>query len=563
MESKIKGGEAQLSKIFSSEFVYIIPPYQRPYAWTDEETNELFDDFYNFYSENNDENYFLGSIVLIKKEGSTRSDVIDGQQRLTTLTILLSILAYKLKDDEFYDDLREFIIEKGKPTQGILAKPRLSLRERDNDFFKKYVQEMRFDELKEVNTDDIQYTEAQKNIKNNSLLLMQRIDEAFSSIEEIKKFVKFLVNQCYLIVVSTTSEDSAFRIFSVMNNRGLSLLPSDIIKADLIGKINDDMEKEDYTHKWEEIEVELTRDGFNDLFSQIRMIKCKEKAKKSLQEEFNKFVLPKLSNDIAIDFIDNTLIPYSQAYYDIKKCEYKSQRNAEQVNDILKWLNKIDNSDWVPVAMLYYKNNSDADSLYYFFKKLERLAAYMRASSWDVNSRIRRYASILSEIESNPTNQNYYSIELSYNEKKNFIDILNSDIYQMVSNKRNYIILRLDTFISDNTASYNYRVLTIEHVLPQTIKYGTEWDRTWINPDDRKYWLHKIGNLVPLSKRKNSEAQNYDFERKKSAYFKSKSGVAAYNLTTEVLSYNEWTPDIVKSRQQKLLNAFKKGWDLT
>ena len=224
-------------------------------------------------------------------------------------------------------------------------------------------------------------------------------------------------------------------------------------------------------------------------------------------------------------------------------------------------INKIDNSDWVPVAMLYYKNNKD-DSLYSFLKKLERLAAYMRASAWDVNKRIRRYADILRGIESDPTKQQYSNIELRNEEKNEFINILNSDIYQMVSNKRNYIILRLDSFISDNAAEYDYKVLTIEHVLPQTIKPGSEWDRTWINLEERKYWLHKIGNLVPLSKRKNSEAQNYDFERKKSAYFKSKSGVAAYNLTTDVLSYNEWTPEIVKNRQAKLLNAFKKGWDL-
>ena len=97
--SEINGHEYQLLKIFSSDFEYHIPAYQRPYAWTTEETNTLFDDLYSFFtSESEDENYFLGSIVLIKENTDQKADVIDGQQRLTTLTILFSVLADNLTD---------------------------------------------------------------------------------------------------------------------------------------------------------------------------------------------------------------------------------------------------------------------------------------------------------------------------------------------------------------------------------------------------------------------------------------------------------------------------------
>ena len=97
--SEITGHEYPLLKIFSSDFEYHIPAYQRPYAWTVEETSTLFDDLYSFYtSEPEDENYFLGSIVLIKENTDRRADVIDGQQRLTTLTILFAVLAECLKE---------------------------------------------------------------------------------------------------------------------------------------------------------------------------------------------------------------------------------------------------------------------------------------------------------------------------------------------------------------------------------------------------------------------------------------------------------------------------------
>ena len=85
MSNKITGKEYPLSKIFSSDFEYHIPGYQRPYAWTEEETGILFDDLYEFFQTEPVDNYFLGSIVLIKDETDRKADVIDGQQRLTKI----------------------------------------------------------------------------------------------------------------------------------------------------------------------------------------------------------------------------------------------------------------------------------------------------------------------------------------------------------------------------------------------------------------------------------------------------------------------------------------------
>lgn len=128
MSTKIKGAEYPLSKIFSSEFDYVIPAYQRPYAWTEEETGTLFEDLYEFYqSEPADESYFLGSIVLIKEEDMPLSEVIDGQQRLTTLTMLLAVLTSRLSGDD-WDDFRKYLIEPGRASLGIPTKPRLCLR---------------------------------------------------------------------------------------------------------------------------------------------------------------------------------------------------------------------------------------------------------------------------------------------------------------------------------------------------------------------------------------------------------------------------------------------------
>ena len=114
MSKKISGAEYPLSKIFSSDFDYVIPSYQRPYAWTVDQASELFDDLYDFYLREKEDTYFLGSIVLIKEEGKPYSEVIDGQQRLTTLTILLSSITSNLSGD-LRSDFENYIREQDVP----------------------------------------------------------------------------------------------------------------------------------------------------------------------------------------------------------------------------------------------------------------------------------------------------------------------------------------------------------------------------------------------------------------------------------------------------------------
>jgi hypothetical protein len=165
MTKKISGAEYPLSKIFSSDFEYIIPSYQRPYAWGVDQASELFDDLRGFYNAEDEEGYFLGSIVLIKSEGVPRSEVIDGQQRLTTLTMLLAVMACA-HGGKNKDDLKAYIIEPGKAMEGITAKPRLSLRERDRKFFTKYIQGLDLDALVALDPSTLD-NESQANIRTN------------------------------------------------------------------------------------------------------------------------------------------------------------------------------------------------------------------------------------------------------------------------------------------------------------------------------------------------------------------------------------------------------------
>ncbi len=561
--SEITGHEYQLLKIFSSDFEYHIPAYQRPYAWTVEETGTLFDDLYSFYtSEQEDENYFLGSIVLIKENTNRKADVIDGQQRLTTLTILFSVLAECLKDPEDKASCLELLQEKGHKLAGIASQPRVFLREWDQDFFNKYIQNVRIEELLKLDPANLD-TEAKKHIRENCIALKDRFYDTFQDDEnELIKFSNFLLNRCYLVVVATPSQASAFRIFSVMNSRGLNLLPTDIIKSETIGKLSKDLQKQ-YTDKWEELENQVGRDGFNEVFTHTRTIFTMEKAKKSLLEEFRAYVIPETTPQ---SLIDDYLEPYTMAYMKLKNCEYTSSKNAEEINGYLNWLNKNNNYDWMPLAILFMTMYpDDHDYLLWFVKKLERIASFLQVTAQDVNHRMTRYKFILTEMKERPDSSlenPLKNIELTEWEKEEFLKTLSGEIYTMPSARRNYIIQRLDSFVSDGGATYNTKLFTIEHVLPQNPSSGSEWYDLWPDNKTRQYWLNRIANLVPLTRQRNSAAQNYDFDTKKIKYFSTKGGTSSYQLTTQVISIDKWTPEVVEQRQKYLLNIFTENWQL-
>lgn len=563
MANKIIGKEYPVKDIFNKIFDYYIPPYQRPYAWSEEETRILFEDLYDFYkTADKEDNYFLGSIVLKKEEDIPQADVIDGQQRLTTLTILIAVMCSLMKGENF-DSGYKYIQEKGDKMEGIEPKPRLHLREKDQPFFNKYIQNIKIDELLQLNSGNFK-NEAQRHIQENCAVFRKCMMDYFKDDEEeIFDFCSFLIKRCYLVVVCAPSQQSAFRVFSVMNSRGMDLLPIDIVKADVIGKIPPS-EQQKYTDKWEEFETFATRDGFNEVFTHLRMIFAKTKAKKSLLEEFTQYVVKKLEPK---QLIDDYLAPYTNAYIHIKNKNYESVKNAEEINKCLFWLNKLEFSDWMPVAMKFYvSNQNDPDYMLWFFKKFERLTSYLHVTARDINQRIERYKLILDEMDNNPNStidNPLRSIELTSQEKKNFVTALNGDIYLYPAKRRNYIILRLNDFVSDGAQNVNYSpdILTIEHVLPQTVKPETEWAKTWPDEEIRKLWLNKIANLVPLTRQKNSKAQNYDFRTKVDIYFR-KNGTTSYPLTTQVVMETKWTLDLVEQRQKQLIQVFKDKWDL-
>ncbi len=559
---KIHGSEQTINKVYSDDFAFEIPHYQRPYSWTLEQAGELLDDLLGSLGaeERPIEDvppYFLGCIVLIKQENGPDAKVVDGQQRLTTLTVLLAVLRQCIEDKPSADDLTPFLYAKGNRMLGTSNRYRLLVRERDRAFFQEHVQEP--GGLAKLVKIDVKRLESisQLNLWANSVFLLARVQKLPDATRQ--RLAMYLLSRCVLVVVSSPDLDSAYRIFSILNNRGLDLSHSDILKAEVIGKLPAAI-SEDYSEKWEEAENALGVEGFKDLFAHIRMIYRKQKMRETVLKEFRDYVVP---HHAAKELIDGVILPLADAYQDIKGSTFESSRRAEEINSLFRWLNLIDNFDWIPPALQYLKAHRDEpDELFRFFTDLERLAAYMMICRVDITRRIERYGRVLSAMSDGvdlyaPTSP----LQLSAEERGAALEVLDGDLYQ-IKYVPKYVLLRLDALLSDGEAKYNLEVVSIEHVLPQTPAADSEWCSNFPDPTQRETTVHRLGNLVLLSHRKNSSAQNYDFDKKKGKYFLGKGKVSPFALTTQVLHEKAWTPDVVERRQKDLLGRLKSLWRL-
>lgn len=564
MARTLEAHDKLIREIFEGSYQFEIPDYQRPYAWTKEQAEELFTDLVEAmrYARTNGaaSQYFLGSIVLIKNDREPKSFVVDGQQRLTTLTMLFAVMRSAMPDAE--DDITDFLYKKGKKSLGEKNEYRLIAREEDADFFRSFIQEPGGISLLLASSDRLQ--DSRLRYRENAGLLLEKVQGL--SGDDRDALWRFLANDCSLVVISTPDLEAAYRIFSVLNNRGLDLAPIDIIKADVLGSIRSiggETTGRAYAKEWSRIENELGREAFGELFAHIRTLYAKQKQRATLVKEFQEHVT---EYKAPTDLIDHVLKPYAEVWEFIRSADFEATEYAEAINDHLGWLNRVDFKDWVAPALVYFKRfRQQPKRLAEFFRSLERLTYFLLVTKAGINERIETYAALTSEIEKVGVNGDASSmptLSLTSSQKREFLTALDGDIYRKLPKARMALALRLEALVSDGSKKQTFDHLSLEHVLPQTPPENSEWISWFPDEEEREAWTHRLANLVPLHFRKNPAASNYDFETKKNVYFKGKGTASPFILTQEVRAEEGWKPDILRDRQERLLGVLKTYWEL-
>ena len=563
MSSKIIAEKKEIKSIFS-DFWFLIPTYQRSYVWDTDNIQDLLDDLWYAYEYKRDNEYFLGSIVLKKTEEKefNEYEVLDGQQRLTTFFLLMAVLRDISVNKDLKDVCQKRIYQKANPYEGIPERIRIIYEIRDNvgGFIKEYI-------LKNEGTLSPKIEEFIKS-NNTSISHManaiKEIKSFFSNKDnkEIEEFAVFLGLKLVFIYVSTESREDAFRMFTILNNRGIPLTSADILKSTNIGEIANQKDQEKYAEKWEEIEGNLGKD-FDRFLSFIRTVLVKDKARLNLLDEFEKNIYEKEWEEKGgikkglLERGKKTINFIEQYYYIYDKTILDPKLSSNEYKNLITIMNiGFPSSDWIPPVLLFTEKFGE-DRLLDFLRKLELKFTSDWLSQYTSTERIKNMNEILKEIEKEGqtidnllNNKKLFEIN-----KENFENALNrKDFYKKKYAK--YILLKYDFLKSSNSAYISeYKNISIEHILPQTPKENSQWksDFTENEIEDLK---HNLGNLILINGKKNTSLGNSDFMTKKKDYLKGLIDI--FPSGKVFLQETEWKPQSIKDRQKEMIDTLLK-----
>jgi uncharacterized protein with ParB-like and HNH nuclease domain len=363
---------------------FIIPEYQRPYAWSDEQIQTLFDDLVEYTENDNESTYFLGTIVSYENENDEQ-EIIDGQQRITSLFLLLRALYSKLNSMTETKEVKNF---KGQIESALWEQDELTaevdyektliesrvMRDEGNEIFAKILTSGTIEEG------------AKDNYSLNYILFTGLIEKyATNEPELFFWFIRNVLNKAILLPITADSQDTALTIFSTLNDRGLALSDADIFKAKIYNHL-DTEGKAVFIEQWQQLDDEATN------------------ANESIQKLFYyyMFYLRALEND------RNTTTPGIRKYYSRNNFEqlYKSDvmnnlntvlnlwlvvNNRVEIEDedwsknieikqVLDGLTSYPNEFWkYPVVIYYLKYHGSQDFEELFLKFLKKLFAVLAA----------------------------------------------------------------------------------------------------------------------------------------------------------------------------------------
>jgi len=567
---EIKSEKILVKDIFSRMW-FRIPEYQRPYVWGREEISDLLDDLTFAMTEKPDFEYFLGSFVFQSKPAAPDSgqefdenDLLDGQQRMATLLMLFAVLRDLSDNPKAKKICRSSIYQEGNEFANIPERTRLVFAIRDE------VQQF-IDEF--VNVDggtDREKDLATKRDKRKADLSVRNMAAA---ILEIRRFfrenpdtkpedlLQFLLNKVLLIYVSTEDLEDAFRLFMILNDRGIPLRNSDILKSMNLGALEQEEEKVKYATMWEEAESELG-DDFDRFLNHVRTILLKEKARGSLLKEFEeKIYNPKGKPPLlkkgreTFELIGRYLEHYRTLLRD--QNDDKTGHSYEFDNLIQVMLKGLPGTDWVPPLLRYFDKFKD-DRILEFLKRLDNKFSADWICGYTSTYRIAAMNKIIQAIDDANTVDDLFSTDVFDIDEGSLLRMLDGPVYSRKFAR--YLLLKLDYLYQNHAHRMNFDTLSVEHVLPQNPSEDSQWVKDF-SEEERNEWTDRLGNLVLITRRKNSSLGRLDYSQKLERYFEENIDTCPNSL--RVLRKNKkWTPAELKANHRTVIKKLGEHYGI-
>lgn len=566
-----------------SDSKFVIPDYQRPYNWSDDEINTLFEDLWeatidSITNPNSNKTFFLGSVVTFYNKEKNEQEIIDGQQRITTLFLLLRAIYTDLSKNEQRNDKEENFINEISPCLWIKDKY-------TNNYFKdqilidsKIIENTEDAEtvnqnevLKEILKTGVVKEGAKDNYSKNYLKLKELYEEK-SKNEAIKiyDFIYYILNNAILLPITTNDEETALTIFSTLNDRGLPLSDADIFKAKIYNHLSKNGASEEvlkqFVYDWKKLEIsskEVSKDGMQQLFYYymfyLRAIKKDDKTTTpGLRNYFKEEKFESLYDENLISKLEKILNFWLVVNNRIS-LEGEKWSNNKEILQILDCLKNYPNEFWKYPVIIYYLTHKESEN----FEK--NFLAFLR----------RFYTLLLVKYIQMPSINAVkldilkLDIKIIENQLPTFdkMDYIASDEFKKALITPHYKTVRMLLLL----LAYNNEGQTellpdkweIEHIFPQS------WNDNYINMpiETLKEKIEHLGNKIPFEKKLNIKASNGYFGKKKKEYKESKIEIVKEMAES---TFEDWVTNNIEARDievteeiQNTLIKWVKDYDQT
>lgn len=537
---------------YLSKNKFLIPMYQRAYVWQEDECQQLWDDIYNFFDNKDDdsnEEYFLGSIVVYREKEF--QNIIDGQQRTTTLSLLIRAIYEKTINqkkenvEKLKSDLESCLWDVNPLTGKVdYYRPHLKSEvaiDSDNEALSAILSD------RYKLSDDRNNKEINSNYEKNYLYFIRKIDE-LSKEKPIEwfNFCLCLLSSCIVLPIECDNRENALRIFNTLNNRGVSLNASDIFKGIMYAS-KEEEERNDFTKRWKYLETKINNSTY-------------------LKKEDIGFLFTQYEHIIrAINNEVDTVIPSTLEFFTKKDKLNSKKKNVNfganedmlRKNDTFDFIEKLADFWCNPDKYLSEGAKKYFDILNLYQNKLWQMVLSMCFYMEETHNKQGKFGifdDILPQLVSYCALGLIYgkggtsgllwglmnaNIRIKNKQRKIFESSLNipdlhmpkidrfTDFCTKALPRQIRYILAIHTFIYNpnqewewNLNRKNYSVMKgeVEHILPKKWKESNYagWDKK-----EADKFLEYIGNKILLEKKVNIDAGNEYFGIKKEQYLKS------------------------------------------
>lgn len=581
-ETYIKYNDHSISSAFKDH--YIVPDYQREYVWNDEQVEQLLFDLLDAYNTDNKKAYFLGTIVTY--DSGSQFELIDGQQRLTTFFVLLCAI-------------KRIYINHGEPTSvidNLIYSPTMN---NDGDVINLYHLQLQYEdagnclELIEKGEGRPNYlTQSGERLFDAFKTIQDFLNERFSDIASLKKFVVFLLNKTSFIRIETYDIADALKIFETINQRGKGLDPMDLLKNMIFRQVDRSKFKE-LNMNWKSITRSLE--------------KIDEKPLRFLRY----FIMANYDTSGEKDGILREDQIYTWLTNNNEQCHYEEapfqfvQKMAQNVDLYVKCRvpdgTQEGNVHLKNIALLAGKSyklhlmlmlaasNMNADALAKFKAVLESVVYYTVINKIATNVTERTFALWCKDVRNIVTPEDLDGFvnrtiiptvnDWKMNNKSNFLRLgLNSmqqyRIKFILGKITAYVdALRLGKTTIEDLTVYTQTAVEIEHIMPQTCTDKVQYD---LDEEEFAVYIHRLGNLTLLENSINKSIHNDNYANKSIAYKQSKFYITsslsalvnqgqdtAINRANLLLSaWPDWNKQAIEERQEMLYRLSEMIWEI-